>query len=290
MDNTITKAAIALIGFAALAAAADGVAGEATRHFGEAKALGEATVRTYVDNDSQGRPTAIGVQLDEAALHGLPPLKNATSRCFDLNDNGKIDGPGECEGDQEVALSMPEALEGRADIPFRWVGLNWNAEGHPPAAWSVPHFDFHFYIADYKEIALIRVGACQFFIDCEDRKLALEPVPAKYVAADHINVEATVSRMGNHLIDARTPELAQPPGRGFTHTWIFGANRGRITFYEPMITLAFLLSRPDVCTPIRQPAAFQQAGYYPTEYCIRFDKAKRIYTISMEGLVKRDAG
>lgn len=251
--------------------------------------MGEGELRTYAEVDAEGRPAAIGVLLTETALAGLPPLRNATSRCFDLNGNARVDGPGECEGDLEFTLPLPAEVAEREDMPFKWLGVNWNAEGHPPAAWSVPHFDFHFYIASPAEVAMIRVGPCKIFINCDDLKTATKPVPAKYVPADHINVDAAVSLMGNHLIDVRSPELATPPERGFTHTWIFGAFDGRITFYEPMVTLAFLLSRPDVCTPIRQPAAWQKAGYYPTEYCVRYDRERAVYTVSLERMVERSA-
>jgi hypothetical protein len=216
-------------------------------------------------------------------------LKNATSRCFDLNKNGKIDGAAECEGDLEFQLKLPAKAAESGDLPFSWIGVNWNAEGHPPASWRVPHFDFHFYIASFNEIALIRVGGCNIFINCEDLKLATKPVPAKYVAPDHVDVKAAVGLMGNHLIDVRTPELADPPKRGFTHTWIFGAFDGHITFYEPMITLGYLMSRPDMCAPIRKPESWEKAGYYPTEYCIRYAPDGGSYTISLEKLVKRAA-
>ena len=218
------------IGLAALVVLG-AAAGEAATYLGQPQRLGEGTVRTYAEIGAGGAPQAIGFLIDESAFRGLPPLRNMTSRCFDLNGNGKIDDSSECEGDLEVRLAMPDALSQRSDVPFRWVGLNWNAEGHPPEAWSVPHFDFHFYIASRNQLALIRVGPCKFFINCDDLKRATIAVPAKYVAADHVNVDAAVSMMGNHLIDARTPELGDPPSK-FTHTWIFGAYDGHITFYQ----------------------------------------------------------
>ena len=75
--------------------------------------------------------------------------------------------------------------------------------------------------------------------------------------------------MGNHLIDRSRPSWS-PAGRIFTHTFIFGAYDGRVTFYEPMITRAYLESRPDLCVPIKQPQAWAIEGYYPTTYCIRY--------------------
>ena len=61
-------------------------------------------------------------------------------------------------------------------------------------------------------------------------------MPARYVHADHIDVGAAVPDMGNHLIDAKSPELVSQ-GQVFTHTFIFGAYDGHVIFYEPMITL-----------------------------------------------------
>ena len=68
----------------------------------------------------------------------------------------------------------------------------------------------HLPAPEFNEIAMIRVGGCTFFINCDDFKLATQPVPKQYVAADHVSVGAAVSLMGNHLIDVRTPELAKP--------------------------------------------------------------------------------
>jgi hypothetical protein len=35
-----------------------------------------------------------------------------------------------------------------------------------------------------------------------------------------------------------------------------------------MITLDFLQKTQDVCMEIRQPRAFEQAGYYSAQYCV----------------------
>ena len=92
--------------------------------------------------------------------------------------------------------------------------------------------------------------------------------------------------MGNHLIDSTSPEFGKPPEK-FTHTWIFGAYDGHITFYEPMITHEFFMNRPKECVPIKQPQAWEQAGYYPTYYCIRYLHNRDEYTVSLEGLIYR---
>jgi hypothetical protein len=94
--------------------------------------------------------------------------------------------------------------------------------------------------------------------------------------------------MGNHLINARSPELAKN-GPAFTHTFIFGAYDGHITFLEPMVTQAYIASKPDTCAPIKQPEAWEIAGWYPTRYCVRYLEATARYTVSIEDFVQRAA-
>jgi len=258
--------------------------------FSAPQALGNGSVRSYTVTADDGKLTAVGVSFKASALEGLPLEPNNTSRCFDLDKDGKINDHGECEGDYELRLPFPAEVAGRDDDPFLWAGVNWNPHGHPPLPWSVPHFDFHFYMVPTAAIDAIRVGPCEFFINCDDRETALKPVDPALVNPDHINVEATVSMMGNHLIDSKTPELAPggdaPP---FTHTWIFGAYDGAITFYEPMITLAYFQEEPNACAPIKQPQAWAKGGYYPTLYCMRYSSEYKNYTVSLEGMVLRKA-
>jgi hypothetical protein len=251
--------------------------------------VGNGWARAYITLGFDGNPLALGISLDKEALEGLPQHPDLTSRCFDKNGNGKID-PDECIGDYNFTFVIPDEAA-KSVSPFKWVILNWNPHGHsPPAppAWSAPHFDFHFYLADREAVKLLRPGACGEFIDCADFKKATKPVPAKYIHRDHIDVGAAVPDMGNHLINSKSPELA-PNGPPFTHTFIFGAYDGQITFLEPMITRAYIASNPTVCEPIRQPEAWQIAGSYPTRYCIRYLDRVGKYTVSLEDFVKRSA-
>ena len=92
--------------------------------------------------------------------------------------------------------------------------------------------------------------------------------------------------MGNHLVDLTGPEFK---GQLFTRAWIVGIYDGRITFYEEMVSLAYLLSKPDRCYPIKRAAGVERAGYYPTVSCVRYDAARDAYTVSMEEFVRREA-
>lgn len=245
------------------------------------QAVGKGTARIFVARDASGAPVSLGVTLDKNALDGLQPDINNTSRCFG----------GMCLGDYEMVFAIPPGEAGKAVAPFKWVSVNWNPKGHgmpAPPPWAEPHFDFHFYIAERASILALKPGSCGEMIDCADFKIATKPVPPAFVHADHINVDAAVPTMGNHLINSKAPEL-QPGGPKFTHTFIFGANDGRVAFYEPMITRAFLASRPDMCAPIKQPAAWAETGQYPTRYCIRYSKRTGGTTVSLEGFVARTA-
>jgi hypothetical protein len=233
----------------------------------------------------------IGVTFDQGMLAGLPTMPNTWSRCFDKNAKGRIDAHGECNGDYELQFALPQELAQRSLTPFKWVSVNFNPMGHPPPAppvWAVPHLDFHFYIMAREAVAQIRPGPCSELIHCDDFKRAQTPVPARYVHPDHIDVGAAVPDMGNHLIDAKTPELVVE-GREFTHTFIFGAYDGHVTFYEPMVTLAYFQSRPNSCVPIKQPKSWEAEGYYPTTYCIRYLADDERYTVSLEDFVRRTA-
>lgn len=256
----------------------------------KAQKVGNGWARAYVALDASGNALALGVSLDKDALAGLPKEPHPASRCFDKNGNGKMDAH-ECLGDYAYIFELPEGEAASAVAPFKWVSLNWNPHGHIPPApppWAAPHFDFHFYLQDREAVKQIRTGTCGELIDCEDFKKATRAVPSKYIHRDHIDVGAAVPDMGNHLINSKSPELAKN-GPAFTHTFIFGAYDGRITFLEPMITHAYLTSSPNMCASIKQPQAWEVAGAYPTKYCIRhLDRAGR-YTVSLEGFVKHPA-
>lgn len=281
----------AALGVSVSVQAIDQPAAAQTMVSGPTQQMGNGHAHLYAQLDAAGAPRALGISFERAMLDGLPDTPNTYSRCFDKNGNGKIDPAGECNGDFEIYFPVPAELASKATTPFKWVSVNWNPHGHPhpaPPPWAVPHFDFHFYLQPREETRAIRPGPCAELIDCDDFKRAQVPVPAQYVHGDHIDVGAAVPDMGNHLIDKNAPELA-PNGPPFTHTFIFGAYDGKITFYEPMITREFLASQPDMCAPVKQPQAWAIAGAYPTTYCIRYIAGEDRFTVSLEGFVARPA-
>lgn len=266
--------------------AAQSTAGNLT---GMSAPIGRGTVESYAVTGADGAPLEIGIVFSDGALDGLPAEPNRTSRCFDLDGNGRINDTGECDGDYQNDLPFPAEVRGRADIPFDFAMVNWNPAGHPPEVWALPHFDIHFYSVPPGDIEAIRIGPCGIFMNCKDFERAIKPVPAKYIHPDHASVQAAVGRMGDHLIDTKSPEFGDPP-ETFTHTWIFGAYDGRIIFHEVMATQMFMLLGQDTCAPIKQPAAWERAGYYPTSYCLRREASGGRLKVFMEKFVLRPAG
>jgi hypothetical protein len=265
---------------------------------GSAATIGKGSVESYVILTATGAPAAVGVHLTEGALEQLPVHKNRRSRCFDLNSDANI-AASECVGDEERILQLPAEIVARAQLPFRWISVNWNAEGHhppppkpgeapAPPIYARPHFDFHFYAWDRDRIEAIAPGRCGEFVDCRDFERGRKPIPARYVPEGHVDVGIVVPRMGNHLLDSRSPELVDP-STPFTRTFIFGAFDSELIFWEPMITFDFLRRTSDACFEIRQPAAYRKSGYYPTQYCIRTLTGSNQHTVSLEGFVYAEA-
>ena len=278
----------AIIAMGALAGCATPPAPMPAQMLGTPANLNTGTVTSYADVDSSGAPKAIGVMFAASVLGNLPTASSDFHHCFASNRNGKIDPAKDCIPSHERVLPLPSELARRADVPFKWVLLDWNPFGHiPPGVYDTPHFDVHFMIEPIEIIFAIQSGPCgPEHVRCDQFAQARKPLPGNYVPASHIDVSAVVPAMGNHLVDVTGPEFK---GEKFKHAWIFGAYDGRVTFYEAMVDRAYLLTKPSACFPVPLPEAVAVSGYYPTQYCVRHGAAKDTYTIALEAFVMRTA-
>ncbi len=233
-------------------------AAKTTTRYGRTLPLGGGVARTYVTTGTDGKPVSVGVALSEKALTALP------------HDHD----PGQEHG-HEYVLPLPEGSE----TPFKVLALHWNPHGHTPAPiYTLPHFDFHFYtISDEERRAIPGLPENQW---------DPEPPAPQYLHPDYITGPGRGAAMGSHWIDRFTPELA---GATFTHTFLMGSYQHKVIFYEPMITRDYLLSRPRVTIPIKQPQAFAQKGYYPTSYRIEHDEKAKEYRVALMDFVLREA-
>jgi hypothetical protein len=223
--------------------------------FGEVRQMGNGAAWSWVQLDSRGNPSSLGITFTETALSGLDEDPSIHT--------------------MEYELSLPK----QKVRPYTHIVVNWNPRGHvPPGIYDVPHFDFHFYFMAPSE--RVKITAKGDDIARSDRKL-----PAQYVPEGYILPKGTQEpRMGSHWIDPGSPEFHNKP---FTKTFIYGSYNGEVTFLEPMAAKSFLETKPDVTERIKLPVAYKKHGYYPTGYRIRYDPVRKEYSVSLDGLTYR---
>jgi hypothetical protein len=239
----------------ALVLAAVPASGQDVR-YGPESPLGQGTARTYVLVEN-GQPLEFGIVLSESALEGLPDL---------------ADVPDE-EALVLVDLGMPEGNP----TPFRSASVDWNPRGHIPAMYGLPHFDLHFYLIEAEERDVILPEDPEDYAAFESRGSRAPGeglLPAHYVYPG----DATVPRMGAHWIDPASHEFH---GETFDTTFIYGTWDGHVVFYEPMITKAYIESRPEALIGIATPPRVTSPGWYPTAYRVAFDETAKEYRIAL---------
>lgn len=239
--------------------------------YGAAQPLGNGNVRTWLKLSDQGIPTDIGVTFTEAALSGLPNNDDDVGE-YPLKLK-LLDGIGNSTFEYE--LLFPEAA---ASTPFTHMALNWNPLGHAPSGVTTsPHFDFHFNLFTPEERDAITADNLADFI-----AKAYNPPQSKLIAPGYITVpNAAEPRMGVHYFNPTSPEFQRP----FDRVFIYGSYDGKMAFWEPMITSAFLEKQPNTTDPIIQPRAYPKNGYYPTAYSVNYTNGE--YSISLNGLTFR---
>ncbi len=219
-------------------------------------AFGNGSARTEVQ--VQGTTVvSVAVVLSENALDGLPAqLPPMTS--------------------QEYILPLPA---GTPTMVFNQVAVNWQPVGHPPMnIYTTPHFDVHFYLITPQQRDAITPADPAFAA-----KTARQPAPDELPAGYTLD-PAAIPRMGVHAAATMGPEFHGAP---FASTFIYGFYDGGMIFLEPMMTRAFLLSRPDTTISIVTPARYPKPGAYPTAYAYKYDSATRERRIELRGFVQR---
>jgi hypothetical protein len=203
--------------------------------------------KSWLKLDVNGNPQQLGLTINDAALNSMPTMGH----------------------DSKVILKLSPSAPGVT--PFSHIQIDWNPHGHEPI-YGKPHFDFHFYMVSEGEV----LAATDVV------KLEASPPPA-YLPANFVP-GPSIPQMGKHFLEASSPELNNGP---FTETFIYGTYDGKVTFYEPMITLDFMKSNPNFERAIPQPAKFMKAGNYPTKMYIK--KHDGVTDVVLTGFVQRQA-
>jgi len=90
-----------------------------------------------------------------------------------------------------------------------------------------------------------------------------------------------IPTMGKHWAALPFPA----PGT-FSSVLIYGSYGGKMTFEEPMVTLAHILNGGASNIPFAQPQQFHTPGYYPTKYNV-YKSSDGNYQITLSGFVLR---
>lgn len=240
------------------------------RQYGPPVKVGNGMARTYVVVDSKDgqTPVELGVALDAKALQDLPST--------------------------EMMYMYLLQLPAQAPDPYKLVELDWNPHGHePPGVYTVPHFDFHFYTISLAERNSIVPSNPNFAAEANNLPSGgyVPPFYAALAGPGQTPADIAVPMMGVHWSDVRSPELQALLGhpenyQPFTKTFIYGSWNGRLTFYEPMITLAYLQSNPDFDGNIPVPQLYPEPGYFPTSYKVTYDAQAKEYRVALTGLTR----
>jgi hypothetical protein len=227
---------------------------------GEALRIGNGVAYSWVTLNEKGKPAALGVTITEAALEGLPATPPKGTFGYDY------------------VLRLPEQAGKTA---FKHVGLGWNPQGHePPGVYDKAHFDVHFYMITPEAREKITAKGA-------DVERCRKPLPAGFAPAGYVYAKGTeVPMMGGHWIDPKSPEFN---GKEFTTTFIYGSYDGNLIFFEPMLTKAYLETKPQMREVISVPGSYAKGAFYPTAYSVRYDPTRREYNIAIEEMTWRAA-
>jgi len=223
-----------------------------TTYYGPAVALGNGKAQTFITINKGGRPSALGVALNEKALENLPAGHEG-------HNNRANHAPS-----FEYVLQFPKQAE---TTPFKFMTLDWAPQGHgPEGIYDLPHFDFHFYMISNEERLTIT------HLEGMDPEIPL----AKYIPSPYVQLPGRVPNMGVHWVNPLSPELA---GETFTRTFIYGSYKEKVAFMEPMITLEYIKSKPSHVNEIPLPTHYQVNGFYPSNYQVKYNPTRKEYLI-----------
>lgn len=190
---------------------------------------------------------------------------------------------GPCQHIYRYQYSGIQAPAG-ASQPFQYVEIDWNTEGAPRGpngSFVSPHFDFHFYLLPQEtienELACISSNGktCDGLLTDYDRTQAFQNMPDSDLLPElyRPDVGSAIPAMGLHHLDMTAEYTVDAVNH--TPVLIYGTFRGEVVFAEASVTLFTLqdaMAAPDhrVSFPFRQPAAFDTAIDWPTEFVIEY--------------------
>ncbi len=235
--------------------------------WGTAITIGDGEVRTFVTVDENTDDKMVGAEFTPGILNAEPlPTEH-------------------------VLYSVP--IPDHEDIPFNWLGLDWEPGGHYPGdKYAIPHYDFHFYFPTETVISQIPENGLPPE-EVPDSELYTYPLAKDMVPPDYFRTNYTFPYMGEHLYNAGDPQYN---GGAFGNTFVYGHFQGNLIFMEPMITVPYFeqlragegnsemgqldgVDRTDR-RELNSPERFHEAGEYPTEYTVKYHEDRDVFTVT----------
>jgi len=172
-----------------------------------------------------------------------------------------------------VTLPLPEAAQERTGV--RSLKLYWEAHGHPPGPYLVPHFDFHFYTISQADLEAL---------DCSDVSKPAD-LPIGYDLPDVEIPELgnliglCVPKMGMHALRTEELESEEP----FDGTLVIGYYGAKPIFVEPMLTRELLLQEQTFSLEVPQIAGSDTGVTLPPPFEPEYNASASAYRFIFTG-------
>lgn len=174
----------------------------------------------------------------------------------------------------DAVLTLP--AEVKAASGFDNLTIFWEAHGHPPGPYLVPHFDFHFNAIPAAQVAAI---------NCADSAKPAT-LPAGYELPDEAIPDVgtligiCVPGMGMHALPSAELHSDAP----FQKTMLVGYYHRQPIFVEPMITRSTLLERRSFEQAIPAVAGWLPGVREPARFRAAYDSTAQAYRFTFTGM------
>ena len=182
----------------------------------------------------------------------------------------------------DAPFTWPPTLGAAVDLPdvaiepngLSHLTMYWEAMGHPPATFAVPHFDFHFYLIPPEDRLAIDCSQLSKPSNLPDGySMPDEQLPPELVEITGVEtlIGLCVPEMGMHSLVTVEMESPEP----FDGTMVVGYYEGAPIFIEPMISRSLLLERRSFDLTV--PAVPGLQGGQPTMFRAEYDAGQDAY-------------
>jgi hypothetical protein len=229
-------------------------------HQGSTVKLGSGEASSWIRVGKNEKPIAIGIRFSTSVLDQL----GKDNRIGDMPTN-------------TIFLTLPEV---KNLTPFNQIGVNWKPlgkEGYTSFRKPLFHFSFRLMSASEEQQSSNNTSNAS--------QATNMPVPG-FLPGVYVLCEGEENEMVSHWMDRRSPELDPANEMSFTQAFMYGFYKGKVTAYEPVITLDFLRNTRGFTRNIPQPEKFAKSGFYPTKMTV--ERTNGYVHVILEGFLYRE--